>query len=104
MICPENRKVWAVPAETPFATPELTEFSMLRRGDDIFASGTRHRVTVEAHQSGDASYAGWLLYAKDQPHSGLIGEAYFPEDLDGENICGIREAPRPMGLADYLSR
>lgn len=63
-------------------TAEIVEvdFKSIKSGDTVF---TRDGFAVivgedaDAHQSGDASYDGWLLYDAD-------GDAQFPEDLLAE--------------------
>lgn len=54
----------------------LVPFESVKRGDTIFLNDSPFVCDEDAHQSGDASYDGFLLYGED-------GESYFPEDLDG---------------------
>lgn len=46
----------------------------LRDGDEFFVYGQRHVADGDAHQSGDASYDGYIVYSKD-------GDSYFEEDF-----------------------
>lgn len=50
-------------------------FYNLEVGDTFFVNGNAYVVGVEAHESGDASYDGYLLYDTDD-------DGWFPEDLD----------------------
>ena len=62
-----------------FGTDKIVEchFYELEVGDTFFAGGRPYTVGVEAHESGDASYDGYLLYDTND-------NGWFPEDLDNE--------------------
>lgn len=55
---------------------EKMRFYNIEEGDFIFVNGEPLKVTCDAHESGDATYNGMLLYAGENENG------YFPEDLD----------------------
>lgn len=54
--------------------PMRSLFSEIKKGDTFFIKGQPCICEIDAHESGDASYDGYLLYDTD-------GDSWFPEDL-----------------------
>lgn len=56
-------------------TLSRANFEDLKKGDVFFIKGVPHVAQDDAHFSGDASYAGYLVYDEQ-------GESWFPEELN----------------------
>lgn len=72
----------------------LAPFHSIEEGDTVFCNGYEVHVSEDAHQSGDASYDGYLLFGDDDA-------AYYPEDLDTDlemlnrSLSCVGASPKP---------